>query len=75
MNRQLVGEASALACGPTTWLRQGHRAERYVLRLGRAEGGSGTQAKDTQPGLMTLSSIRDSSKTEALAPHCSWLKY
>ena len=73
-NRQLVGEASACARGPTTWLRQGHRAERYVLRLGRAEGGSGTQAKDTQPGLMTLSSIRDSPKTEALAPHCSWLK-
>lgn len=61
-------------CGSARGSARGTVAERHATKARRAEGGQGTQAKDTQPCLMTLSSIWKTRKAESLAPNCCWLK-
>lgn len=66
--RQLEGQAqdSTSNCGPTTELCSGHSCREACTEV---REGPGTRAKDTYPCLMTLSSIRNTPKTESLAPN------
>ena len=56
-------------CGSARGSARGTVAERHAPEASRAEGGQGTQAKDLQPCLMTLSSIWKTREAESLAPN------